>query len=66
MSAADTPCIGSTLAKLRLPEATIVPHVCLPYMTKEGAGGPPQPGFFGGYIGNAFDSFVCAPRPQRG
>jgi hypothetical protein len=29
--------------------------VALPYITKEGAGGPPQPGFFGGLLGRTRD-----------
>jgi hypothetical protein len=60
----DTPSIGSVLAKLRPPEATIVPNVCLPYKTQEGAGGPPQPGFFGGYLGTALDPLFVLKDPN--
>src|SRR5439155_1866866 len=41
-------------ARLRPAPGDAVPHVCLPYMTKEGAGGPPQPGFFGGWLGRQY------------
>ena len=42
-------------------QSPVAPHVTLPYMTKEGAGGPPQPGFFGGFLGARARSAVCAP-----
>jgi hypothetical protein len=51
----DNPSPGSVLSMLRPPAADVVPHVALPYMTKEGAGGPPQPGFFGGWLGRRWD-----------
>ncbi|MGE0605480.1 MAG: DUF1501 domain-containing protein [Pirellulales bacterium] len=60
----DVPCIGATMALLRPPPPAIVPHVCLPYITKEGAGGPPQPGFFGGYIGRAYDPLFVLNDPN--
>jgi hypothetical protein len=41
-----------------------VPHVCLPYITKEGAGGPPQPGFFGGFLGHSYDPFFVLKDPN--
>ena len=47
-SSSDHPAPGAMLARLRPSPDDAVPHACLPYMTKEGAGGPPQPGFFGG------------------
>ena len=49
----DYPTPGAVAALVRPPKPDVVPHVCLPYMTKEGAKGPPQPGFFGGFLGNA-------------
>ena len=49
---------------LRPPERPIVPHVCLPYITKEGAGGPPQPGFFGGLLGRAYDPLFVLKDPN--
>jgi hypothetical protein len=36
----------------------------LPYITKEGAGGPPQPGFFGGLIGAAYDPLIVLKDPN--
>jgi len=60
----DYPAIGSALGKLRPPEQAIVPHVCLPYITKEGAGGPPQPGFFGGMLGRAYDPLFVLKDPN--
>ena len=61
----DNPSPGSVLAMLRPPEQQIVPHVTLPYITKEGAGGPPQPGFFGGLLGLRVRPTVCVARPER-
>ncbi len=63
-SAADYPAVGSVLGKLRPPQQAIVPHVCLPYITKEGAGGPPQPGFFGGLLGRAYDPLFVLKDPN--
>jgi hypothetical protein len=51
----DNPTPGAVLSLLRPPPADAIPHATLPYMTKEGAGGPPQPGFFGGWLGRAAD-----------
>lgn len=51
----DNPTPGSVVSLLRPPPAHAVPHAVLPYVTKEGAGGPPQPGFFGGWMGRAHD-----------
>jgi hypothetical protein len=53
----DHPNLGAVLAKLwRAPPETF-PYVALPYKTKEGAGGPLQPGFLGGMIGAQHDPF---------
>lgn len=60
----DNPSPGSVLALLRPPEKAVVPHVTLPYITKEGAGGPPQPGFFGGYLGRAYDPLFVLRDPN--
>src|SRR5262249_36782196 len=60
----DNPSPGSVLALLRPPERPVVPHVTLPYITKEGAGGPPQPGFFGGYLGAAYDPLFVLKDPN--
>jgi uncharacterized protein (DUF1501 family) len=60
----DYPSIGSTLAKLRPPAAATISNVSLPYITKEGAGGPPQPGFFGGFLGGAYDPLFVLRDPN--
>ena len=54
-SADDHPTPGAMLARFRPAADGAVPHVALPYKTKEGAGGPPQPGFFGGWLGPGHD-----------
>lgn len=53
----DHPNIGAVLAKLRPAPPAAFPYVALPYKTKEGAGGPLQPGFLGGIIGANHDPF---------
>jgi len=63
-SASDQPSPGAILAKIRPSQSGAVPHVCLPYMTKEGAGGPPQPGFFGGWLGRQFDPLWVLKDPS--
>ena len=60
----DHPAIGSLLGMLRPPEQPIVPYVSLPYITKEGAGGPPQPGFYGGLMGKAYDPLFVTKDPN--
>lgn len=60
----DYPSIGSTMAALRPPEAATVANVTLPYITKEGAGGPPQPGFFGGLLGKSYDPLFVLNDPN--
>lgn len=60
----DHPSLGSIMARLRPTEANVVPHVCLPYITKEGAGGPPQPGFFGGFLGHSLDPLFVLKDPN--
>jgi hypothetical protein len=35
-----------------------MPYVLMPYLTAEGAGGPPQPGFLGGWLGKTSDPFL--------
>ena len=51
----DHPSIGSVVGALRPPTKAVVPYVALPYITQEGRGGPPQPGFFGGWLGKPRD-----------
>ena len=60
----DNPSPGSVLGKLRPPNQPVVPFVHLPYITKEGAGGPPQPGFFGGYLGRGTDPLFITRDPN--
>lgn len=60
----EYPAMGSVLGKVRPPERPIIPHVCLPYITKEGAGGPPQSGFFGGLLGRAYDPLFVLKDPN--
>lgn len=60
----DNPAPGSVMAHLRPPEAPVVPFVHLPFITKEGAGGPPQPGFFGGLLGRRFDPLFVLRDPN--
>jgi len=60
----DNPSPGSVLGKVRPPSKPVVPFVHLPYITKEGAGGPPQPGFFGGYLGRGTDPLFITRDPN--
>lgn len=60
----DNPAIGSVVAKLQPPTTAMVPYVSLPFVTKEGAGGPPQPGFFGGWMGRNYDPFWVLRNPD--
>ena len=60
----DHPCLGGILSRLRPTAATVLPQVHLPYMTKEGAGGPPQPGFFGGFLGHSCDPLFVLQDPN--
>ena len=60
----DYPAIGSVLAYCRPPRQAVVPFVSMPYITQEGRGGPPQPGFFGGWLGRAFDPLFVLRDPN--
>ena len=51
----DHPSIGSVVGMLRPPTKPVVPYVALPFVTAEGAGGPPQPGFTAGWLGKPRD-----------
>jgi hypothetical protein len=42
----------------------VVPYVSLPYITAEGRGGPPQPGFFGGILGRPRDPLFVLRDPN--
>lgn len=60
----DNPAIGSVVGLRRPPVTPIVPYVSLPYITAEGAGGPPQPGFFGGWLGRSYDPLFVLKDPN--
>lgn len=63
-SPTDHPCMGAVLAKLRPTPPNVLPHVQLPYITQEGAGNPPQPGFFGGFLGRSYDPLFVLNDPN--
>lgn len=54
----DHPAIGSVIGRFRPPASQVTPYVLMPYLTAEGAGGPPQPGFLGGWLGKTHDPFL--------
>jgi Protein of unknown function (DUF1501) len=54
----DHPAIGSVIGRFRPPTSQVMPYVLMPYLTAEGAGGPPQPGFLGGWLGKTNDPFL--------
>jgi hypothetical protein len=63
-AAADYPAIGSVVSRLFPPRRSMVPFVSLPYRTKEGAGGPPQPGVYGGWMGQRYDPLFILKDPN--
>ncbi|MFN9717625.1 MAG: DUF1501 domain-containing protein [Planctomycetota bacterium] len=60
----DNPSPGSVLARLRPAHNRTLPYISLPYKTKEGAGGPLQPGFLAGFMGPAYDPFWVLNNPD--
>ncbi len=60
----DYPAIGSVLGLCRPPQRPVVPFVSMPYITAEGRGGPPQPGFFGGWLGRGVDPLFVLRDPN--
>ncbi|MFN0055134.1 MAG: DUF1501 domain-containing protein [Planctomycetales bacterium] len=60
----DYPCLGAVLQKYRPTTADTLTQVHLPYIVKEGAGGPPQPGFFGGILGRSYDPLFVLKDPN--
>jgi hypothetical protein len=60
----DYPAIGSVVGFCRPPKEGVVPYVSMPFITAEGAGGPPQPGFFGGWLGRAHDPLFVLKDPN--
>lgn len=61
----DHPAIGSVAGLVRRVPSGVLPYVALPYITKEGAGGPPQPGFFAGWLGRNHDPLFVLRDPSR-
>jgi hypothetical protein len=61
----DYPAIGAVAGLVRPVPSGTVPYVSLPYITKEGAGGPPQPGFFGGWLGRNHDPLFVLRDPNQ-
>src|SRR5207244_1441804 len=51
-------------SRARSASAAPPPDVHLPYMTKEGAGGPSQPGYFAGWLGNPRDPMIILKDPN--
>lgn len=62
--ATDHPAPGAMVAKLLPTRGDSLPYVALPYKTKEGAGGPLQPGFLAGLIGASHDPFWVLDDPN--
>jgi len=60
----DYPAIGSVVSRCRPPRTAVIPFVSMPYITAEGAGGPPQPGFFGGWLGRSSDPLFVLRDPN--
>jgi hypothetical protein len=60
----DQPAIGSVAGLVRPVPSGVLPYVSLPYITKEGAGGPPQPGFTGGWLGHSRDPLFVLRDPN--
>jgi hypothetical protein len=60
----DNPAIGSVVGMCRPPETPVVPYVSMPFITQEGKGGPPQPGFFGGLLGRPLDPLFVLRDPN--
>ena len=60
----DHPAIGSVLGLTRPPATPVIPYVSMPFITQEGRGGPPQPGFFGGWLGRQNDPLFVLRDPN--
>jgi len=60
----DNPNPGAVASLLRPTRPDVAPQVVMPYQTKEGANGPPQPGFWGGWMGRAFDPLWILKDPN--
>jgi hypothetical protein len=60
----DFPAVGSVAARVLPRRGAMVPYASLPYRTKEGAGGPPQPGFHAGWLGQQYDPLFILKDPN--
>lgn len=60
----DHPPPGAMMAKLLPTRGDTLPYVSLPFKTKEGAGGPLQPGFLAGLLGASYDPFWVLEDPN--
>ena len=60
----DHPSLGSVAGLVRPVASGVLPYVSLPFVTKEGAGGPPQPGFTGGWLGRSRDPLFVLRDPS--
>jgi hypothetical protein len=60
----DYPSIGSVTGMCRPPATPVVPYVSMPFITAEGAGGPPQPGFHAGWLGRTYDPLFVLRDPN--
>lgn len=60
----DNPSPGALASLLRPTPPEVAPHVTMPYKTLEGATGPPQPGFFGGWLGRGYDPLWILKDPN--
>ncbi len=60
----DHPALGAVAGLVRPVPSGVLPYVSLPYITKEGAGGPPQPGFTGGWLGRNRDPLFVLRDPN--
>jgi hypothetical protein len=60
----DNPAIGTVVGLCRPSNVMAIPYVLMPYITAEGAGGPPQPGFFGGWLGRSHDPLIVLKDPS--
>lgn len=61
----DQPAMGSVAGLVRPPRSLVPGYVSLPYITQEGAGGPPQPGFAGGLLGKERDPLYVLRDPSQ-
>ncbi|MFN5330839.1 MAG: DUF1501 domain-containing protein [Planctomycetota bacterium] len=61
----DQPAMGAITSLVRPPKSLVPGYVSLPYVTQEGLGGPPQPGFSGGLLGKERDPLYVLRDPNE-